>query len=138
MLTQKDIATYVIHKICDTEGAVTVSACLENVTAFLVVHLLRRVVVIPSGWPQSPGGRSPHYTYVSINKNSTGMKISISWLQKRVSCTKLHTTVTEVFALKAICNLQTSLFSSRIFQGITQVESLVENITVYAVCMHEP
>lgn len=45
-----------------------------------------------------------------------------------------HTT-TEVFALKAICNLQKSLFSSWIFQnskqeGITRVESLVENITV--------
>lgn len=117
-MTQKRVATCVIHKICDPEGAVTVCCLFGKCGRISCGSRAKRVIVIPSGWQQSLGGKSPHYADVSINKSSTGIKISVSWLQKSIIYQVTHTT--EVLALKAICNLQKSLFSSWSFQNFKQ------------------
>lgn len=108
--------------------------CLfRMVKKYLVVLLLGSVVLISSQWQKSFGDTLPPpcHVCVYINKSLTRTEITISWLQKRISFTKIHEQQLKCFPL-VIHNLQKTLFTSRSFpifktDGISQ--RLLENIT---------
>lgn len=134
MLNEKNITMHVTHKICSAEDAHT-APCLfiqngEKISCGFITWecCINLKSVAAKLWRYTP---PPCHVCVYINKSLTRTEITISWLQKRISFTKIHEQQLKCFPL-VIHNLQKPLFTSRSFpifktDGISQ--RLLENIT---------